>query len=270
MSELPTATLLYAENFQLECYRIAGFGDIPVVDGWIQISVTASYVPSLTEQNHCVQELATLANIGKKEGYIRYWHFLRKSPGLKLRWQLCSPAAIAWLMQRLSESAWPWMSSMEADSVFGQRELLQGHYSISYGRVLDMAATTFAFSPYTPHPQNLQTWVSMTCQFILCFIPDPWLAWEALGRFGQMRSQPLGNPSMVKTTHCPKILLEQWHAIEPELNQYLTNHKSLLTGTLMLLNYIFNIWGIDAVTQTHILEQARQQLRPQLAGKDIS
>lgn len=269
MPELPNTQLLYAENFRLECYRVEGFGDIPVVDGWLQLSLAAQYIPNLTEQESCLQTLLQLAQQGKADGHIRYWHFLRKPPGLKLRWHITSVTAIPWLVQHIAPMPWAWLGPIEADSVFGQRELLQGHYPDTYGLVLDMAASTAANAPRAAHPQNLQAWVELTRDFILTAIPDPWLAWEALGRFGQLRSQPLGKPNAAHSTYCPSPLLQLWQLTAPTLRQHNATEKPVLTGTLMLLNYIFNIWGIDATTQAAILTQARQQLRPELAGEDV-
>lgn len=269
MSELPAIHLLYGENFQLKCWWVEGFGKVPMVDEWVQFSLTAKYIPSHSEQESCLRDLAELAQRSKAAGYIRYWHFLRKPPGLKVRLQVKSLTGIPWLVQHICRFNWAWLGKIETDSVFGQRELLQGHYPENYGQVLDLAASTIATRPVAKRPQDLRVWVDLTCYFMLCFIPDTWLAWEALGRFEEMRTQPLGSAETPHSYYCPITLLEQLKISEPTLYQANKHDKPILTGTLMLLNYVFNIWGIDAVTQAQILEQARLKLRPEIAGKDI-
>lgn len=269
MSELPATRSLYTENFELKCFWIDGFGKVPMVDGWVQFSLTAKHIPSRSEQESCLRELAELAQRGKAAGYIRYWHFLRKHPGLKIRWQVDSLTGVPWLVQHICRFKWAWLGQIETDSVFGQRELLQGHYTENYGQVLDLAASEIATSPLAKHPQDLGTWVELTCYFMLCFIPDSWLAWEALGRFERMRTHALGTTDIACSYYCPMNLLEQLQISQTVLNHANQHDKPILTGTLMLLNYVFNIWGIDAVTQAHILELARLQLRPEIAGKDI-
>lgn len=266
MPNLPPAHLIHAEHYQLECYALDGIGIIPVVDGWVQFSLAAAYIPSATEQETCLAELAQLAQRGKTQGHVQQWHILRKPPGLKVRWQLSTSASLGWLATEMLALRWAWLAGLDADSVFGQRELLQGHYPDNYARLLDWASTLLASAPRAGGSEALPTWVQLVCQLTLLFIPDHWLAWEALGRFAQMRSQTLG--TQAPTPHSPydpTLLLEYLQTHAGQLQQ----GKITQTGTLMLLNYLFNIWGLDAVTQAWIIAAARQCLRPDIAGKEI-
>lgn len=259
--------LLYIENYQIACYAVEGFGSIPVIDGWVQFSLAAKYIPSLTEQTETLKALADLTQRGKQEKLIQTWYFLRKSPGIKVRFHITAIESIAWLAREINKLSWQWLGQIEADSAFAQRELLQAHYPDNYAVILDVAATAITQAIPAKDPCNLSLWVEFTCYFTRLFIPDPWLAWEALGRFEKMRSQPVGQSYPAQSYYSPETL---FHKIKADnLAFMLPSHSPVLTGTLMLLNYLFNIWGIDAITQATIIKQTRDQLRPSIAGNDI-
>lgn len=267
MSHNYTTRLLYNENYQLACYEVEGFGKIPVVDGWIQFSLSAHYIPNLAEQEQALKAFAALANQAKKNNLIYYWHFLRKAPGIKLRFQIVSIEALAWLANEVSNQSWQWLAQIEADSIFAQRELLNAHYPQSYAVILDLAATQITQTIPAKNPYDLAQWVELVCYFIQAYVPDTWLAWEALGRFEQMRSQAIKHTNNLQSYYSVESFLIHLKIID--LAKLVQQDKALLTGTLMLLNYVFNIWGIDAITQDAILAQARNRLRPIIAGKDV-
>lgn len=260
MTEI-TLRLVHAEHYALECYELFGFGNIALVDGWAQLSLTSCYIPSLQEQAQCLQDLYAWTEAGKRQETLQYWHFLRKPPALKVRWRVTSIQGLLPILTTLLEHPWAWLEQVEADSVFGQRELLQGYYPDLYAKLMDQACSAVVHAS-PANADSWQVWIKLVLVLMLHGVPDVWQAWEALSRFERMRTQNLTNVSQ-PLLYDPESFYQQ---VLKQLPQWTRPFDPDASGVLMLLNYLFNSWAVDASQQAQILAGARAQLCPELKG----
>jgi hypothetical protein len=254
-----------SDQFSLNLYHLVSSGDnivgsIPVINGWVQIELQVKRTPNPSEETAFFHKLAALRDIVAERGYLSAWYFLHKPPGLKLRLRIDRDegGGLNCILNELSTWEWTWLGRIDFGSFFDQHELLSGLHRVDIDRLLTISADAYLDSISSRLEIDRTGWATFAVGFLGTFIADAWLVWEALGRFLRMRVKgvaPNGDASDAFAD--PRLILARINGIRP-----LKPGFEASVSLLQCLNYIFNMWAIDAASQLRILEQARDLVRP--------
>jgi len=262
-----TAKLIASEQHALAVYA-AGDAVVPVVDGWVQVSLAAARIPEDGEARATLETVQRSVGDWRAAGVASAWFFLRKAPGLKVRMRLrdVSGDAVAAIAREVADWRFAWCAGVAFDSVFGQRELLAAVPEDVSAEILSASADAFVAALGDAGPGTLEDWAAFVASFLSGTLGDEWIAWEAAGRFSLMRDRAFGGDTVVAPPRGPERLTDALAQVpfDPPPG-YLAS-----TAFLQTLNYIFNQWAVDGPAQAAILTGARALLRPDVAGDEIA
>lgn len=256
------------EHFSLDLFHLLSdehkvIGSIPIVNGWAQIELEVKRAPNSSQQLEFFASLASLRDALTSLGSLKTWYFLHKSPGLKLRFRIdqgeCE--ALNCILDRLAAWRWSWLGQIRFGSFFDQTELLGGFHRDDIDALLTASANVYLDSISHSQQADRAAWAIFTVGFLSTFISDRWIVWETLGRFLRLRGSALAADVTVQDVfadpHPILARIRDFQIIQPGFEASVS--------LLQCLNYIFNMWAIDAASQSAILEQARNLVRPEIA-----
>ena len=264
------ATSWREEPWRLEIFDIQDDDDTPIakaplVNGWLQISLEITHVPSLEAQHVFLAAVRQVVAALRQRGCLDAWFFVHKEPGLRLRFKMAGDLgeAIAGVVAALATWDWDWLGSIAFDSYFEQRELLSAYFESDVNALLTLSADCYVESALTGACGNLDAWAAFTLAFLRHFAPDEWLVWEALGRFIRLRGAPwreASAASRIDFSSCPKTLQQRLSAMLPIAQPGFDASTTLL----QCLNYIYNQWALNLTAQQMILAEARRRTEPEI------
>lgn len=261
------------ESFSLRSYRLhdpagpdghadAGSAtpiDVAMVDGWLQIDVPVTRVPTPPEARDYFEHLGQVVGEAREAGLLRRWTFVHKHPGLRLRFAATPGSDAGQLIARL-HAAFParaWTGVAEFAAYFEQRELLCG-LGEDATEILCRSADVRIASARAGTTADVPTWAGFTVAFLYRYLPDTWWVWEALARFMRLRGGDGGASEHGPALGDPRPLL----AVLPSTT---AAGFEASVALLTCLNYLYNQWGLDLGAQRRVLRLASDLTRPELA-----
>jgi hypothetical protein len=243
---------------------------VPVVDGWLQLDAVVKRVPDADEERVLFAQFAALRD-ARGGGD---WFFVHKPPGLRMRFKLGDDRTheVSVILECISGCRPAWLGNLTFGSFFAQAELLDARYRATVDAILGAAANELIDVAMARNGStSIDAWANFALHFLEHFIGDRWFAWEALGRFHRLRSQPVpgdlqnqAEAARQRTMHDPRGIIQRF-----------TRHSAMQQSAgfgasialLQTLNYIFNMWAVDGIAQNAVLARARTFSAPELTRR---
>jgi hypothetical protein len=238
---------------------------VPVVNGWVQASIPLRRLPTSQESRGFFSVLGTNASRMHRRGLVSSWFFLHKPPGLLIRFETADAASLLRdLIPMLDDCGGTWVGRYAFDSYFEQRELLSEAYGYEAYKVLLTSCTEYCRAVASGRAGTLGQWTDFLAVYLAYYLQDPWLVWEALGRFQRLRQQT--QDAAIPSHHVRRNRLVSPSRLMAQLARCVVPEQSIgfeaSTTLLMCLNYILNQWGICQQVQRRILHDARSRFSP--------